>query len=273
VSFLTVNGIALPVRQNSMRESWREVGERSESLDGTEHSAIRARKLVLSCELVPISALEAALIRGQLQGRGLDYDSDDDTSYECWTTQGLEPATLTEALGKVSSGGRSWTEIDDGAAVAVAWDHADAFDADDYSLGVLLWISGEGSGHYHHLQVQRGGSSTYHLDGVATAWGSRPSWLTVTSGEIRIAQVSGHNILLGVMSAGPARGEGAQFNAAGYATPWIARPRLTVAGDYLAGLGVSLKMTAKVAGGKPIQVGSAYYTPLEIELSQVLSQV
>lgn len=78
MSFLTINGIALPVARGTLQTKPKRIGERGEAFDGSPFDATRAIKMVRSFKTTPMTQSDAAMwtaiLRGQCVTWGFEAD-------------------------------------------------------------------------------------------------------------------------------------------------------------------------------------------------------
>lgn len=77
--FATINGITLPIRDGSLKQSTQEIGERGQAFDGTAYQAVRARKRKWQFSTPPMSQADSLAWSALIGGQGVNWSFEADT--------------------------------------------------------------------------------------------------------------------------------------------------------------------------------------------------
>jgi hypothetical protein len=91
--FLTVNGLAASVAEDSMKETPRDIGSTETAFDGTLRKSRQSTKTDLEYETPPMSSADALAWRGLLTGKGEVWSFDS----SLYGSKGLGPSASTAA--------------------------------------------------------------------------------------------------------------------------------------------------------------------------------
>lgn len=230
-AFLSVNGVTLPVAQDSARESIRSIGTDATAYSG---SAIRQRiatKYDLEVETTPLSASEAFAWAGLIRGEGHHFCFDS----HLYSDKGLVPAvttgnSVTAAEKRSGAGGLQIT-------AGSSFDPADWYNTATGCTVVFFYQATAGAGFTHYVVTESSGGTNYYWTNGAskTAGTPTPTGLTVgiSAGDLSLAASGATRyvddlVLLPFVVPDSWVSSIYTFHAAG---AWSSIPRLTLAGD------------------------------------------
>lgn len=259
MSFLTLNGVTLPVAADSLKEDRVEIGERGRAFDGTPFASIRAVKRVWSFRTPPVTQAEATAWKALLGAQGANWDMEADA----YSLQGHTPTlggsaapsatyakfgTKSLKIPFATSGTAAWS-VGAAAQWSVAW----------WWYANAVW--------QHVVRLDDG---TTFFDGVKLGFSPAMSWLTLSSGTLAFARdntIYNADYYIDDLLFLPARVADswpAQMAAANYQKPSF--PRLLANGDMIPG---GALVVPSVAGSSTVYGGGAYLEELEVELQEV----
>lgn len=218
-SFLTVNGVTLPVAQGSVRETIRDIGTTETAFDGSMLRQRLATKYDLELETTPAVGATAFAWQQLLRGEG-NHWSFNSTFY---SSKGIGPSSTT-GCSLVSSPtpayGAKCLDITGGNSFVVA----------GYTSGgtvtTLLWRYESGA--WHHYIIDGNAVSVYR-DGSSYG-GSIAAWFSATGGNITLTGAGDFDDMTVLPFYMPTDWySGVYTFMSSYA--WSDCPRLTLAGD------------------------------------------
>ena len=177
MSFCTINGITLPIREGSLKQSVQEIGERGQAFDGTAYQAVRARKRKWQFSTPPMTQADSlawsALLNGDAVNWSFEVDAYSQQGHAATITGSAARTTTAYKFGAASllipyspSSSAAWN-VGVGPAWTVAcWRRY-------YNGAAWLWN--------HRVTTSTG---IYYSGGVATTDGNPP---TVSSGVLTLA--------------------------------------------------------------------------------------
>lgn len=181
MALLNVNGIPIPIKPETLSESFEEIGGRERAYDGTLRISRQARKTNLSFETPVLTTLEAEAWNGLLSGLG-HYWSFDSNNY---SSKGLGHSSGT-ALRATSNPLSGAGHLEFSGAQTRTWAQA--------GLGtrwtVSLWRDSSGApggAAYAHYVVRSDGAKW--VDGVRNDAAST-TWLSVSSGQLALSDTN-----------------------------------------------------------------------------------
>lgn len=188
---LSLSGINLGVLMaagDDPKVSMRDVGESSVAVDGSMRTTRNARKIDTAFKSVPVSVQDAHSWRCLISGEGEVWNFDS----SLYGSKGSGPTASTNVAqsagsakygaGKLSVGATTGT-VTYGGAAANSWGKFS-----DWTVSVWRFESGA----WHHYVVRSDGAKW--LDGVR-ADATSTTWLTVSSGNVTIANSTGSAVL------------------------------------------------------------------------------
>lgn len=172
MSFLTINGAALPVKNASPSDGFEDAGEQVRAYAGNLLRDNIYSKIPINFETTPLNFIDWFRWVQLLRGEGDVWHFDEAGAYE-WSSKGVgnqtESGTIAETV-TAKYGGRA---IDISAASSVSWDNV--LDASG-NWTALVWRD-NGVGGYKHYAETSGG--LYQLDGISV--GGSEGWFTTIS--------------------------------------------------------------------------------------------
>ena len=117
--FATINGITLPIRDGSLKQSIQEIGERGQAFDGTAYQAIRARKRKWQFSTTPMSQADSLAWIALLNGQAVNWDFETDT-YSLQGHAATVAGTATRTTAAYKFGAASLT-IASASSSSAAW--------------------------------------------------------------------------------------------------------------------------------------------------------
>lgn len=253
MSFLTINGIALPVAKGSLKVSAVEVGERGESWGGTPFNAIRRVKYKRSFRLTKVSQAEAAALKFLLSGQGVTFGF----AADLYSDQGHPVEDSLEA-----TLGTGAVDFAAEAGAFIEWDLSSSFGA---NATFFVWCDGDimayrTSGEVFHNGVEDGGGWT----GKAITFG-------ITAGVFRVDNNTSNAVGFGPVLALP--GELTDDLIAGLSNlaAYPVLPKLTLSGDAVS---AATTVVGAVTGCSVVaaKIGGVFVAnaeELEVELVEV----
>lgn len=260
MSDLTINGMALGVREDSVEVSQEPQGESGRAVDGSAWSAVRVTKRVWKFSTTPIAKTTAEAWAAWLNGGLLHWTFETENLY---STDGLpiatNPSTKATRDGTHEQYGTYGLKVADGGAPTWVTRLGST-----WSIRVWRWFDTSN----RHWVINSDG--TAYKNGSSD---SPPSWISMSSGTLTVT-ASGADEYIDDLVLAPFVVPQAWVDAA--AGPWSYSgaatypsipPLLTAAGDMMPSGGVSV--IARVERAKPMQFGGTHYQELDVELREV----
>lgn len=226
MSFLTLNGVELSVRDGAPADAFQDAGEQVRAYSGNLLRDIIYRKDAFTFETTPLQYAEWVMWRWLLRGEGDVWHFDETGDYQ-WSAKGngdnTEAGTVAETA-TAKFGGRA---IDISAASSVTW--ADVLDGSgDWTA--LVWRD-TGAGYSHYAETSSG---LFQLDGSPV---STEGWFALSGGDLdfKLQNTGGSGVKFDDLVVMPFAATTAwlDFFFTNHATAWADLPGLRMAGDII----------------------------------------
>lgn len=254
MSFLTLNGIVVPVAVESAKEDPpEEIGESSRAHGGSMRKSIITTKAGWSAETTPITTSEARALRRLLLGEGHRWSFDSNL----YSSKGLGPNVGYAAAQSTSGGGKygaGYLSVN-ATTGTITWAYATGSE-----WTVFVWRFESAA--WHHYAVRSDGSAW--KDAVAD---SVPTWLTVSGSVVTIANTTGaavkYDDLVVLPYQAPSSWVSSIYNAgSAFSDLW----KLSAAGDFIERAPVSV--LGSPSDARVVKTASGLRTVLSFQLRE-----
>lgn len=262
MSFLTLNGLDIPVRNDSASKQLVEIGNHSRAFDGTFRRTRQSTKGEYQFELVPQAPADAHAYVGLIQGDGHVWEFS--TFY---SSKGLIYSAFVGTVANTSgtlrlsgSSVASSISYQPGVVTGAGW-----------TVVARRSTDGGSTWHHHIIAMPPGGViPVRYLDGVLD--GGATSWLTVSAPTLTLSDTAAtavrYDQLIFYPFAIPAGWVATIYASAGSA--WPAIPVLSAAGDAMPrtmsvqGSVTGIKYTHRVVDGSFVAAQGVSFSLMEV---------
>lgn len=224
MSFLTLNGLDVPVREGTPSETPREIGQRGRAFDGTARVSRRATKREWSFDMLPQSQDDAIAYEGLIRGDGHVWSFD----ASLYSSKGLSPSAQSGTVALSTSspkfGAKNLALSGSSVASSISWQPGIGSE-----WTVALWRFA--SSVWTHYVLNSNGTK---LVNAVSSPDADVSWLTVSAPNLSLSDTTATAIryddLIFFPFVIPAAWVGTLY---GKSVAWTDAPKLTASGDAL----------------------------------------
>ena len=257
---LTLNGLALEIRDETLQVDYQEIGASGRSESGAAYSSVVAVKNMWKFSTPPIAKATASAWIGWLNG-AIHFPFDSDESSTDGLPQASDPGNLALLDAAQKKFGAKSEQVQAGGAPT--W---------KIRCGSTwgLRCHARQSGTWYHYVVNS--DSTVYKDSVSQG-GGIPAWMSLTSGVLTLRDFSGADtwyddvVIIGAcVPSSWITADAGPWSFSGAATYPTVPPKLILGGQACQ---ASASVIGRVTAAKTHYIGSAWYQSLDVELLEV----